>query len=263
MRSRALGLSDALHQLASVPRLLVALDFDGTLAPTVDHPDDARASDAAKEAISRLVATPGTRVALVSGRALESLANVARVPSEVTLVGSHGAEFRFDGADTVLELTEDERAVLVRLRAAIADTATQFDGAMAENKPSGCGLHTRLSTADDAIAAEALALSVVEQMDGGELVSHRSGKNVLEFSVRNADKGTAVSALRERFDAGAVLFVGDDVTDEDAFLALRHGDVGVKVGDGATAAEYRLSDPDAVANLLIDFVGIRAGAQRH
>lgn len=261
MSSHALALSDALTQLAGVPRLLVALDFDGTLAPTVDHPDDARASDGVNEAISQLVSAPGTWVALVSGRALGSLINVAHAPAEIALVGSHGAEFRIDGSDTMAALAEDEREVHDKLCAAIADIAARYDGAMAENKPAGCALHTRLSSRDDALAAEAEALSVIQSMTGGELISHRRGKDILEFTVRHADKGTAVATLRKHFAADAVLFIGDDVTDEDAFLVLRDGDVGVKVGDGATAARHRIADPDAVKDLLTTFADVRAGAQ--
>jgi trehalose-6-phosphatase len=69
-------LQAALEALAATDRLLVALDFDGTLAPTVDRPEDARAVPAAREAIQRLVALEDTWVAYVSGRALDSLIQV-------------------------------------------------------------------------------------------------------------------------------------------------------------------------------------------
>ena len=88
------GLPDALirrlRELSQTPRLLVALDFDGTLAPEVDVPDDARAIPAAREAVLRLLRVPHTRVALVSGRAMESLIRVTDLPDNVLLFGSHG-----------------------------------------------------------------------------------------------------------------------------------------------------------------------------
>lgn len=251
-------LSEALSRIAQVDFLLVALDFDGTLAPTVDHPDEARAGSAASQAIHDLIALPKTAVALVSGRALGSLERVARMPAEVALVGSHGAEFRFEGRESGPELSPVELAVLSRLCDTIREVASHYGGAMTETKPAGCGLHTRLSTRDDAAAAEAHALSAVAEMDGGNLVSHRRGKDILEFTVRTADKGTALTTLRQRCDASAVLFIGDDVTDEDAFAVLRDGDLGVKVGAGVTAAQYRVPDTDAVADLLAGFVITRA-----
>ena len=76
----------ALHELASTGRLLVALDFDGTLAPEVDDPAHARALPEAREAVLRLLALPGTRVALVSGRALGSLEEVAQLPEVAGVV---------------------------------------------------------------------------------------------------------------------------------------------------------------------------------
>src|SRR5690554_7005804 len=86
----------ALRELARTKRLLVALDFDGTLAPEVDDPEHARATPEAREAVLRLLDLPNTRVALVSGRALRSLEQVAGLPDNVLLVGSHGIELRLD-----------------------------------------------------------------------------------------------------------------------------------------------------------------------
>jgi trehalose 6-phosphate phosphatase len=257
MSRHSAELSEALSRISAVPRLLVALDFDGTLAPTVDQPEEARANSVATDAILDLVALPATTVALVSGRALDSLERVARVPREVVLVGSHGAEFRIDGNDTGPELSAEEQDVLSRLCDTIRDVASHYVGTMTEIKPAGCGLHSRLAAQDTAAAVEAHALRAVAGMRGGDLVSHRRGKDILEFTVRAADKGTALTTLRERCDVSAVMFVGDDVTDEDAFAVLRDGDVGIKVGEGETAAQYRVPDTDAVADLLADFVTTR------
>ena len=68
---------------------------------------------------------------------------------------------------------------------------------------------------------------------------------------------TALDALREQVRADAVLFAGDDVTDETAFARLRDGDVGVKVGDGETAARFRVADPAAMADVLRRLVELR------
>src|SRR5690606_34984352 len=92
-------LRTALAELARVPMLLVALDFDGTLAPEVDVPDDARAIPAARDAVLRLNELDATRVALVSGRAMASLIHVSRLPDDVLLIGSHGIEQRLDHPD--------------------------------------------------------------------------------------------------------------------------------------------------------------------
>jgi trehalose 6-phosphate phosphatase len=83
------------------------------------------------------------------------------------------------------------------------------------------------------------------------------GKAVLDLSVARMDKGAALDLLRERVAAGAVLFAGDDVTDETAFARLRPGDVGVKVGPGDTAAQHRVDAPSDITTLLGQLVEAR------
>lgn len=250
-------LADAIAGLARTPRLLVALDFDGTLAPTVDDPDDARVLPAARDAIIRLVAIPSTRVAVVSGRALASLERVSELPFDVLLVGSHGAEFRFDGQEWGPDLNPAERERLDTLYAVLAEVARHFDGVRLEVKPAGVAVHTRLLSRDVAARVEAKAL------DGALIhpVTSRRGKDVLEFSVRPANKGAALDRLREYAAASGILFAGDDVTDEDAFASLIAGDIGVKVGTGETAAGYRVDSPSAIAPMLVLLAETRARAE--
>src|SRR5256886_4905035 len=76
-----------------MPQLLVACDYDGTLAPIVEDPSDAKPLPEAVAAVRALAALPQTTVAVVSGRALRDLATLSRLPREVHLVGSHGSEF--------------------------------------------------------------------------------------------------------------------------------------------------------------------------
>ena len=253
-------LDEAIAQIARTRTLLVALDFDGTLSETVDDPDTARALPGANTAIRELVTLADTRVAVVSGRALASLERVAELPEDVLLVGSHGSEFRFDGTATGPETDENARELLGRLSQALTDVAAGYPGARIEIKPSGCGLHTRLSSPEDATAAQAEALLVVEALDGSAEISCRYGKDIQEFTIHAADKGSALITLREYAGASAVLFIGDDVTDEDGFRVLTDGDVGIKVGAGNTDAEYRIEDPEAVSRLLGQLAAARAHA---
>ncbi|PJJ55256.1 trehalose 6-phosphate phosphatase [Compostimonas suwonensis] len=242
------ALRDALTELGGAEHVLVALDFDGTLAPEVDTPDEARALPASAAALRALEALPRTSVALVSGRSLESLERVAEAPASVLLVGSHGVELRLGDADRHPPLSGEEEATAVRLEQTLRDVADGFDGAWVERKPAGYALHTRLSSADDARAAQELARIRVEAAFRG--LTPRVGKNVLEFAVRSATKGDGIAALREFTGATAVLYAGDDVTDEDGFRALGAGDVGIKVGEGETAAAFRVTGPEAMAEVL-------------
>lgn len=247
------GLVTALDALVAAARPLVALDFDGTLAPLVDDRDAARALPGSSRALEDLAALgeeSGIELALVSGRPLETLAGLASPPSSVHLVGSHGAEVHRAGdGDEVDPLDEHSRALLGDLVERLEAVAADNPGTEVETKPIGAVLHVR--RADIAVASRAVRAAV----DGpGRLpgVSVMQGKDVVELSVVETDKGRALRALREALGADPVLYAGDDVTDEHAFAVLdpERGDVPIKVGDGRTAARFRVAGPEAVTALL-------------
>lgn len=249
-------LREAVVNVTRTERLLVALDFDGTLAPEVDDPADARALPDALTAICELGALPRTPVALVSGRALESLQAAARVPESVLMIGSHGVEVRLDREGVRNTLTEEERATVSRLGNLLEEQVRPFSGAWVEPKPAGFAVHTRLASEADAQEAQSSALARVrESFDG---VTVRSGKNLIEFAVRATTKGDAIRTLRAHTRATAVVYVGDDVTDEDAFAALESQDVGVKCGPGETRAAYRVARPHDVGGLVSFIARMRA-----
>jgi len=240
-----------------VKRLLVALDFDGTLAPEVDDPAKARAIPEAHDAVLALLLLPNTRVALVSGRALRSLEHVTGLPDSALLVGSHGIELRLDSPDITLTLDDGEREDHKALGEVLDEVADSFDQVWVETKPAGFALHTRLATEHNSRVAHLVAMS--EANAEIEDLTVRSGKNVLEFSVRSTTKGEAIQHLRQYTAADAVFFAGDDVTDEDAFAALQPHDLGLKSGPGETLANYRVRDPLQVAQVLSLLASYRSG----
>jgi len=256
------SLTGALRELARVRRLLVALDFDGTLAPEVDSPEQARALPEARDAVLRLLALPNTRVALVSGRALRSLIGVADLPDTTLLVGSHGIEIRLDDVDpsgpygrVSLDTAEIEQVEV--LHEVLGEVADAIDQVWLEEKPAGFALHTRLATEHDSRVAHLVALS--EAQAEVDSLTVRQGKNVVEFSVRSTTKGEALEHLRRYTAADAVFYAGDDVTDEDAFAALTPDDLGVKSGPGPTEAPFRVAGPDEIALVLSTLATFREG----
>lgn len=251
------ALDEALASLARAPRILIALDFDGTLAPEVDVPDDARALPAAREAVDALRALPDTVVAYVSGRSLESLAHVAEYGDDLPLVGSHGLEVRLGPDDVRPAATDDDRARVAALLAHLEPLVEAVDGAWIEQKPAGFAVHTRVV---EEVAARVLletCRAVAAGVDAAMTV--RDGKNLIEFSARDATKGDGLRVLREAFAVDAVLFAGDDVTDEDALAMLDDGDVGIKVGAAPTRAGYRVADSEGMVTVLARLGELRAG----
>lgn len=240
-------LREALQRIARTDHLLVAMDFDGTIAPIVDRAGDARPLQRSAVAFAGLAALPRTTTALISGRALASLRAVASPPVDTLLIGSHGAEAWLGPGSTELTLDEDQRQLLAEVRSVLEDIVEQAPGTLLEDKPAGVVLHTRLATDDVAEDAVAAARAVLQDRKG---VFLKNGKRVLETSVVNASKGEGLTFLRQITGATAVLFAGDDATDEDALARLEPGDVGVKVGLDFTQAEFRVEAPVHVAELL-------------
>ncbi len=247
----------ALRELARTRQLLVALDFDGTLAPEVDDPEKARALPEAREAVLRLAGMPATRVALVSGRSLKSLIQVSDMPDRVLLVGSHGIELRLDSPDDQLSLDTAELKTVGELRGVLQGVADSIDEVWLEPKPAGFALHTRMATEHDSRLAHLVALT--ETAAEFQDLTVRTGKDVLEFSVRSTTKGEAIEHLRQYTAATAVFYAGDDVTDEDAFAALGPDDVGLKSGEGATLAAFRVPGPREVARAVSQLADFREG----
>ncbi|WP_241982903.1 MULTISPECIES: bifunctional alpha,alpha-trehalose-phosphate synthase (UDP-forming)/trehalose-phosphatase [Cryobacterium] len=251
-------LAEALREISGAETLLVALDFDGTLAPHVDRPEEARAVEGTREAVQRLLDLPGVRVAFVSGRALVSLQHVAQPQSDVLLTGSHGIEVQLDTPEIELDLVAAELEQLDALAGVLDRIAGSTSGTWIERKPAGLALHTRLATPQDGLAAQRQAREQTEQLLPGLTI--REGKNVLEFSVRASTKGEALARLRDHTGADRVLYAGDDVTDEDAFAVLREGDIGLKIGPGVSLAGYRVRGPGEVTEVLRLLADFRSAA---
>ena len=224
--------------------VLVGLDVDGVLAPIVAHADDAALLDGMGAAVSAVAALDDVHVAVVSGRSLDGLAQFG-FGDDVDMIGSHGMETR---DHPMVPLTDHERTLLAALDdAAVAAADRAGAGAWVERKPASVVLHVR--EADDASGANAIEelVAALRSIDGA---TTKAGSGVLEAFARHADKGTALVALGAERGVATTVFVGDDVTDEDAFARLSPQDIAIKVGDADTIAPHRLRDPEAVLAFL-------------
>ncbi|HYN96406.1 MAG TPA: trehalose-phosphatase [Pilimelia sp.] len=237
-------LRGALGRVARVPQLLVTCDYDGTLAPIVEDPTRAAPLPESVAALRALAALPQTTVAVVSGRALRDLATLSRLPAEVHLVGSHGSEF---DVGFVQRLAPELMELRAKLLAEVQGIAAVQPGIRLEVKPASVAVHTR--GADPAAAAHVVA-AVRAGAATWAGVHTTQGKEVIELSVIPTHKGVAIDALRMQLSASAVLFLGDDVTDENAFAHLHGPDVGVKIGPGESRAGYRVPSPLVAARVL-------------
>ncbi|MGX1592473.1 trehalose-phosphatase [Glutamicibacter sp. NPDC055491] len=252
------ALQAALAEFAAHQRVLVALDFDGTMSPLVDRPQEARPLEESAAAFEQLASSPGVYTAVVSGRNLQSLSEVYPEPRPEIRIGSHGAERMVPpqlGAiwhDEPLTVRQSE--LLGQITQRLERVAAMHANASVEYKPSATVLHVRQATPDVAATALAQARQALGDLDGIKLLE---GKAVLEATVHHGDKGQSLQWLREVLDVQAVLFVGDDVTDENGFKVLGAADLGIKVGPGPTAAAHNILSPSELPHLLKSLISMR------
>ncbi len=244
-------LQDELRRIAASPILLVGCDFDGTLAAIAPTPDLAEVDRESLAALTRLSNLESTHVAVLTGRSRDDVARKLGGVQGFTLVGGHGAE-----SDDV---AQPDRGMLDELRETMARIGSRFVGALVEVKRTGVAMHYRnvepAAHGDFRAEVHAAAARL-----GCPLV--RDGLMVVETGVVKADKGMALRSLVQRLNAHAVLFIGDDATDEDAFAALRPQDVGVRVGSAESVAEFSVRDPVVVRQVLASLAAEREAILR-
>ncbi|GKQ36496.1 trehalose-phosphatase [Streptomyces sp. A012304] len=247
---------DALDAIRARPRTaLVALDFDGTLAPIVENPDDARAHPDAVPALAYL-APEIAAVAVVTGRpAAVAVRNggFAGVPGleRLTVLGHYGAE-RWDArTGTVSAPAPHPGVAAVRAELpAVLEAAGNWQGTWVEEKGRAVAVHTRRAE-DPQAAFEALRTPLTDLAARHGLVVE-PGRMVLELRPPGVDKGVALLEYVREIGAESVLYAGDDLGDLPAFAAVEKlrsdGIPGLLVASGSTEVT-ELSDR---ADLVVD-----------
>jgi alpha,alpha-trehalase len=246
---------------AAGKRLAVFLDYDGTLTPIVDHPDQAVLSDDMRAAVSRLARC--STVAVISGRDVEDVRDRVGVP-DVIYAGGHGFDISGPkGQEISFQQGTDFLPVLHAAEKDLREKLVGVPGHLLERKRFSIAVHYR-NVPDQAVeTVHEIVRSVL--LDHPEL-RDSPGKKVHDLQPRmDWHKGKAVEWLLQALglEGPSVLplFIGDDITDEDAFRQLRDHGVTVVVRDGPrdTWARYALEDPDDVGRFLARLTDILTG----
>jgi trehalose 6-phosphate phosphatase len=247
------GVSPArlLERAASAVHLLVVSDFDGTLAPLRDDPAAVRPVEGTPRILADLAAAPHTHAAILSGRTREDLRRMLGEPAGVMLLGTFGLESDASSG----EPSEEERRLIERLILALGPVAAREPGALVEHKTLGASFHVR--GVDP--ARHAMALTYARAAASGVARFHEvHGRDVMEFLTRGASKAAALRRLRTLHPAGEVVFLGDDLPDEEVFADPTV--LSIKVGPGMTHAQSRIETPEAAAAWLERLAAARGGA---
>jgi alpha,alpha-trehalase len=233
--------------------LVVFLDYDGTLTPIVEDYNEATLSDDMRVTVAELARH--YTVGIISGRDRKNLRNLVRLNS-VFCAGSHGFDIAGpEGWRETLQQGTEFLPELDRAESELRKRLAAIEGHSVERKRFAIAIHYRRAQAEDVQRIE----EVVDQV----LADHPRlrkghGKKVFQVQPRiDWDKGHAVLWLLERlgFDPPEFLplYIGDDVTDEDAFRALHDRGLGIVVRDSetrSTAAHYALEGPEDVQRFL-------------
>lgn len=244
--------------------LLALMDLDGTLCEFQPEPGMVWVRGSRRGALQKLIAHERVTAGFVSGRRLSDLRERVGLTGEIWFAGLHGLEIEGFGRRFVHERVEEARGLLGLLGRALRTQTADLPGVIIEDKELSIALHVRKAHPDDKIKADAAFLRMaLPHIEDGTL-RLMPGSNVSELLPNIPwSKGNAVTWIREaeaeRRGAGAAapftMYLGDDVTDEDAFKAV--GDEGaIMVGPRPSLVPTRLENPSAVEEFLTALIEI-------
>lgn len=245
------------ERFADSPGVLLCLDFDGTLAPIVEEPDEAAMAADCRTVVGGLANEPTVEVAVISGRAIDDLRGRVDIDG-IVYAGNHGLELHRHEQTQVVPEADEQRETIDELCAEIEEETDPIPGATVEHKGVTATVHYRRvpdeGVRDVVEAVEESVTDVEARMDGVDAPFEvLEGKQIREIRPRvDWDKGRVVELLAEDVpDDWVVVYVGDDTTDEDAFEVVEPQGLGVLVGDGPdTAASVRVENRAGVADFL-------------
>jgi trehalose-phosphatase len=236
--------------LSRHPYRLLALDYDGTLAPFRIERMQAYPYPGIPGALVRISRRPDTTLAVISGRPLAELA-ILLGSFEGIIIGSHGMEKRSLNGDIIARVPEQEqRDGLISAQTAATDRGLE---ALIEVKPASVALHTRKLGAGGSSVIEGEIACLWSGLSGRYGLEVRKFNGGVEVRAAGWNKGDALAELLRGMPEGSLCtYIGDDDTDEDAFLAIRSTGFGIRVGSpgSPTAARGFLPDIPAVRIFL-------------
>jgi trehalose-phosphatase len=236
----------ALDRIAAADRLLLLLDFDGTLAPIVPDPAEARLPERARAALEKISAKARDRIAVLSGRRLEDVRAKVSLP-ELIYAGNHGLEISGPGFERMHPGAEPLRDAVRALADELVRRLAGFPGVVVEGKDLSISVHYR-NAAEECVPA--IAEAVADAASAFPQLALSKGRKIFELRPPGGwNKGDAARWIRERVE-GLPVAIGDDRTDEDMFAAVPDG-VTIHAGPlPDTLAQSRLEGPSAVADFL-------------
>ncbi|MCM8779455.1 MAG: trehalose-phosphatase [Candidatus Omnitrophica bacterium] len=234
--------------------IFLFLDYDGTLTPIADTPDKAVISRKTKGILERLSRIPKFRLAIISGRALSDIKNLVGIEG-IIYTGNHGLEIEGEKIKFRSPVFEYSKVIIRKIKNDLSKKISHFKGAFIEDKGLTLSLHYRLMDKNNISSLKNIFNDTIQPYLIEKKIRVTMGKKVLEVRPPlKWDKGKVVLWLlaKQRLkDEIFPIYLGDDVTDEDAFFALRGKGLTIFVGKPKRSyAQYYLRNTQEVLEFL-------------
>lgn len=261
------GLPSAIDRIGEISercrgkRIAVFLDYDGTLTPIVERPEDALLSEEMRNTVAELARRH--TVAIISGRDLEDVRSLVKLDG-IYYAGSHGFDISGpDGRRVEVDRAAGSLSELDRAESRLHELLDGYEGVQIERKRYSIAVHYRRARQAD---VESVSRAVDRVKEDSQGLRRSNGKKVYELQPDvQWNKGEALLFLLEELGLGGrdvlPFYLGDDTTDEDAFSVLRDRGIGIIVRDEprATLAAYALDDVGQVHAFLKEMISVKNG----
>ena len=257
----ALDDSEGIFRRAEGRRFAVFLDYDGTLSPIVETPDRAVMQEDMRDTVIEL--SRHCLVGIISGRDLKDVQRMVNIDS-IVYAGSHGFDISGpEGLDIKSQAGTEFLPVLDKARKELSEKLHSIEGVLVESKKFAIAIHYRLVNPGKVVHVE----EIVDKVASSHPELRKAyGKKIFELQP-NIDwhKGKALLSLLSTLNLNGndvlPFYIGDDVTDEDAFRALKSRGIGIVVRDEPyeTAASYSLKNPEGVREFLLKLIAFCKG----
>lgn len=261
VRERSNPAFKKLREFIGNRKVLICLDYDGTLVPIVERPELAVLPPSQRQALRRLLKDDRVELVVVSGRDSKFL-DAQLGGLNIAMAAEHGVQYCARGAKRWQTLIRSDRQQWYRIaRQVMKDYTARVPDSFIERKQFAISWHYRQSPAEFAAFQARKLKSDLEDALSGLPVAVVFGKKVVEVKAVEANKGAFYSWYtknQSEVRGRAVLAIGDDATDEDLFSSAASDGVSIKVGEGATIAPFRLERQEDVVPLLLKLINPRS-----
>lgn len=244
--------------------ILLLLDYDGTLTPIVATPSKAIIHKDTKELLKKLSRSSYCKTGIISGRKLEDIKNIVGLDG-IIYAGNHGLEIEGPKIKFESQISPRLKSIICNIAINMRKRLSGIKGALIEDKGLTLSIHYRLVGKKDVPAFEKIIFEVINPYIARDKIKVNSGKKVYEIKPPvKWDKGKAALRFlsRQQFISGVKnvlpIYIGDDVTDEDVFKALKRKGLTVFVGKpGNSKADYYLKNTEEVTKFLRLILGLQ------